>query len=316
MSNEIQLSQDINVITAEINSYKNVAGQAIYEIGIRLKWVKEKDLTKGEFWQWAKNNCDFDASTATRLIQVVDQFGLATSQVSTSKLFEMLTLPKNIDRQEFIQQSHNVPSTGETKTVDEMTVRELREVKRSLKEKEEEIRQLERDKNKLSSELNQEKIKPVKVETKYIEKEIDNTDYDKINQLQRELDQNKNKLHTIENQKNVLEQKVKLEEEDAAEYRKLKEEVKRLHSEKDDLHRQIESATSISALYVDIEDLLQNKLAPMKYSRALTERRDSEVAMRNLKEIIEMVDTWSSEMKTYLPNYNKNIIDAEVVDYE
>ncbi|WP_440118404.1 hypothetical protein [Paenibacillus sp. QZ-Y1] len=29
------LSNDLNVITAEINSYKREAGQAIYEIGIR-----------------------------------------------------------------------------------------------------------------------------------------------------------------------------------------------------------------------------------------------------------------------------------------
>lgn len=120
-------------LTAEINSYKQIAGQAIFEIGRRLKHVKENDLVHGEFGKWLES-VDIEWRTANRMMQAYDQFGNSSTSTNLpfSKIVEMLSLPNEVDREQFINEKHEIPSKGVSKTVDEMTVKELREVKKAL----------------------------------------------------------------------------------------------------------------------------------------------------------------------------------------
>lgn len=141
MNEPATLSADLNVITAEINAYQRVAGEAIFEIGRRLKYVKENDLAHGEFGGWLES-VGINERVARMMMKVteLDAKRSTYSEMGLNTLYQIATLPP-----EHRDRPHVVPSTGATKTVDEMTVRELREVKKALKEAETRAVNAERD---------------------------------------------------------------------------------------------------------------------------------------------------------------------------
>lgn len=123
----VELSHNLTTVTTEIKAYQSIGGQAIFEIGRRLKWVKENDLTHGEYLNWL-NSISMDRTQASRFIKVAKELpNDGTYQhLGMRVLSEIATMPP--DERDKPQQL----ASGEVKKPDEMTVRELREIKRKL----------------------------------------------------------------------------------------------------------------------------------------------------------------------------------------
>lgn len=134
ITNELEpLSTDLTTITTEIRSYENIAGQSIFEIGRRLKWVKEHDLAHGQFGEWVKS-LGIDPSSASHFMKIASELKLGTyPNMGAKALYLIATMPP--EERDKPQQLNS----GETKKPDEMTVRELREVKKKLKQREQEL---------------------------------------------------------------------------------------------------------------------------------------------------------------------------------
>ncbi|WP_250755725.1 protein bicaudal D homolog [Staphylococcus aureus] len=92
----------------------------------------------GEFGNWLKN-INLDRTQAHRLIKVSEEIkDVGTYQhLGLRALLEIASLPVPERTKE------HTTSNGETNTPDEMTVRELRELKKQLKQRDEENAQLQ-----------------------------------------------------------------------------------------------------------------------------------------------------------------------------
>ena len=133
---------------------------------------------------------------------------------------------------------------------------------------------------------------------------IDNTDYSSIERL-------KNRIKEIEYQKSILEKKVKLNQEDSDKFNKLKSDIEFLTKKKNDLGRQIDSATELAGLTVRLQKLLEGELAPIKFKRCMETLESSDVCVENLTEIITKIDNWSDEMKKLLTNKYDDVVEVQ-----
>ena len=133
---------------------------------------------------------------------------------------------------------------------------------------------------------------------------IDNTDYSSIERLE-------NRIKEIEYQKSILEKKVKLNQEDSDKFNKLKSDIEFLTKKKNDLGRQIDSATELAGLTVRLQKLLEGELAPIKFKRCMETLESSDVCVENLTEIIAKIDNWSNEMKKLLTNKYGDVVEVQ-----
>ncbi|MCK6092498.1 DUF3102 domain-containing protein [Staphylococcus epidermidis] len=197
---ELQLSNDLTTIETEIKSYQNIAGQSIFEIGRRLKHVKENDLAHGEWSEWLQS-INMSRGQATKFIKVSDEFSndSPVNHLGIKALYSLATIPEEQREEEF------ETSSGEMKKPIDMTNRELEDLKRQLKQRDEQNAQLQSQveqaqrsesiaRKKLEDEQNKE---PEVIEREVIKEVIPD-------EIQQQLEQFKQKFERENNNANEL----------------------------------------------------------------------------------------------------------------
>ena len=171
MKQQNELSTDIDTITAEINAYQRVAGEAIFEIGRRLKHVKENDLAHGEFGKWLES-VNIHERQSQRMIKIYERFSKATPVSDLPKSFSVLyELTSFTDEQ--LGQEYELPNGEKKKPVD-MSRRQIEELKQRLKETEKQAEAERKERERLEQE-NEELSKANSEESEVEEEPYDRT---------------------------------------------------------------------------------------------------------------------------------------------
>lgn len=221
--NEVTLSNNLSQIELEINHHKQLAGQSIWEIGRRLNHVKENDLAHGQFSDWVERQ-GIHIREAQRMMKIADELPNATtwSHLGNRVLYLIATLPEE-EKQEQIEKIEQ----GDTPTV-----RELQEVNRRLKLKDQ---ALEAVKGEL------ERVKLSKNTEKVIEKEVIPQDYQATQELNKQL-LGKNKdladeLDSVKRSLRLKEASYEMLEKETSEALALKESIEHLRADKEKLEK-------------------------------------------------------------------------------
>jgi len=176
------------------------------------------------------------------------------------------------------------------------------------------------------------KIKQLEsIPPKMIEKEIDNTDYTlseknknlllDINKLKTENSHLLSMNRTLEESKKVTETISNTYKKQSEEYMNVKSKIIDMGLEPDCDYSLYGAASEIAKLSKEIEELLLNKLAPIKYQSFMIVIQNSDILKKNFMNILNMVNEWHGSMVNFVDinkkyEFKNNIIDMEEKENE
>ena len=287
--NELQLSNDLPQIEFEISRYQQQGAEAIFEIGKRLKHVKENNLQYGEFGKWL-DEIGIDHTFAKRSMKISSELNIDSAhvhQLGIRALTQIVSLPE-----EHREEKHET-SSGEMKTPYEMTNKEREDFKRQLKQRDEQKNQLEsqleqarRSESIARKQLEEAEDREPEVVEKYMEPE----DYQ---QTKEALVQSRHHQKLIEQRNDKLEKEIKEMEqrrdeisEKSQKYDELNKAINNMNTKLDDGQRRLKAQKEVYDLVKKGKELI-SEIAPMTYFIHDEYILNNEYAVKPIKKIAD-----------------------------
>lgn len=287
--NEPALSSDINQIELEINYHKFITSQSIWEIGRRLNHVKENDLAHGEFGKWLEK-IDLNHSTANKFMSIAKEIpnSYSSTKIGWKALSIIATLPEEQKQEQLTKAEQGDPST----------VRELQELKRQLKQKDEQISNQAEAIEQLSNR---------EPEVREIEVEKIPEDYNYLKSSNNELSERLNELQV--NYRQLLSERQETNEK-SAKYEQLTQAINQAEGQLNQTQKMISNYKGLSDLLEQSNEFLSKASALVYQDLSEIVSRDG-LAKRELDFLIERLEKFLTDLTKINKN---NIIEGEIIN--
>lgn len=295
--NEIALSDNLAQIEYEIREHKAKIGQSIWEIGRRLKHVKENDLAHGQFLDWVER-IGIARNEAQKYIKIVNELSPnyeTFNNLGLSALYLIATLPDD-EKQTQLDRIENG---------DNPTVRELQEIKRQLK-----LSQADNERLKVQNEnlAEQALSKTEKVVEKEVVREVVPDDY-QFFKSNYEASERNNEFYKQQNSElreemKELERIIKEQQQNKAS----REELSELEERKQAISSELDSLEKIIKFNEAVESFLTEH-ASLQYSSDFSNLYNNRDLTLSLLDTINRLEKWIDDIKSELPK--SEIIEGE-----
>lgn len=303
--NEIILSQDLMVLEEEINSYFELGKKSIWEIGKRLKHIKENDLTHGNFMTWCESRMNMTSKQVNKYIVVYEEF---PNWKSTPNLgLENLYLTTKLESERKEEEMRKI-ERGENSTV--------RELKKQLKEQSEQHQRQLAEKDEVINKT-YEQLEKAQQEPTVIKKEVIPEDYEKIKQENEQLKQSNQKLQRdlewVQDDLKLKQTQYSLLESSTAEAKELERKIQSLQSQEKTIVEKMEAVETFYELERNFNDFFDTKMAPMRF-KGIANHLYATNAVDRIRSMITQAELWAEEMNKILPNKNMKILEGEIIN--
>ena len=154
--------------------------------------------------------------------------------------------------------------------------------------------------NQLKPEEQEDFIKSMDITKKITQRQLDNYVSSRENQLNARVTELNEQIRQLNSTNSQLQNKLQYALKGQKEYEDLQAKIESLRQQKSEFLNRLNIVSEIGGLSADVQDMLEDKLAPIKFKQFIDVLHEEPVVKENLENIVHRVESWLDEMKKIL----------------